>query len=664
MSTAHPIPTEPTIAHPAFGPMKLRLIDESPTNPRGEFDKDALAELAASIKDLGVLQPVMVRPMGERFELVFGHRRFRAAKLVGLKEIPVIIRDLDEREVLEAQLCENLKRQDLSAVEEADGYQRLKSEFNLTVEAIAKKVGKSKASVYARMKLADLSPAARKLVHDKRVDASVALLAARMPSDKLQEKFLKDATTPEREDLPLWSYREAARHAREDYMVDLDKAQFDTTDEALLPPVVLRQGDEYHMGSCRGCPMRTGNQRDLFTDVKDADVCTSPKCFRAKQDAHWAKVKSEAKAQGIKVLEGPETKGLWAQHAVPGCLSYKSGYISLENVAHGGGGNKRYADLLKGKAVEGRVLAIDQAGFIQEIMRPEALHAALKEIGYKRLADEHLVEVGEKEEADGKRAKPDGDDFVDPSTNPRVWTKTLRGKPASKAEEAAEAPPPVAANREPPRFAHPKKDSLATWCPFCETGVELERDGGPDGCRKYHGKCGCCHAALSMIATDEKTSQEIRAQTKASMDRMFGVPKDVPVQKCERPRCTELVINPVGVPPARLCAKHREEPPGPETKDDGKRCGLVDGKSGEPCFKDVGHESTDPVHSNGGRTWKDKKTKCRLCQGRTELMFRQDDGSFECKVCHDLDRGPVIDVKPGESDEAAESRYKKKRATK
>ena len=126
---------------------EIRKIRPNPFQPRRDFSENEMAELAESIKTRGVLQPLMVRRAGDDYELIAGERRFRAAKIAGLSEIPVVIRQVDDRELLELSIIENIQREDLNAMEEAEAYQRLMDEFGLTQESIAQRVGKSRPAV-------------------------------------------------------------------------------------------------------------------------------------------------------------------------------------------------------------------------------------------------------------------------------------------------------------------------------------------------------------------------------------------------------------------------------------------------------------------------------------------------------------------------------------
>lgn len=136
----------------------LRDLVPSPLQPRSEFRAEHLQELVDSIKEHGIIQPLIVRKRGEKFELIAGERRWRAAQLVGLKEAPVILREASDQEVLELALIENIQREDLNPIEEAMAFQRLAKEFGLRQEDIAQKVGKSRTAIANTMRLTELAP--------------------------------------------------------------------------------------------------------------------------------------------------------------------------------------------------------------------------------------------------------------------------------------------------------------------------------------------------------------------------------------------------------------------------------------------------------------------------------------------------------------------------
>lgn len=153
---------------PGLRHLPVASLEPGPFQPRDAMDEAALAELAASIREHGVLQPLLVRPIkasrGNRFEIIGGERRWRAAQAAGLHEVPALVRDLTDREAMAAGLVENLQRQDLNALEEAEGYHRLTDQFGLTQEALARAVGKSRPHVANTLRLLQLPDRVRELL--------------------------------------------------------------------------------------------------------------------------------------------------------------------------------------------------------------------------------------------------------------------------------------------------------------------------------------------------------------------------------------------------------------------------------------------------------------------------------------------------------------------
>ena len=174
-------------------------IVSSPFQPRTEFRDAHLQELADSIKEKGIMQPLIVRRVGEKMELIAGERRWRAAQMVGLKEAPVIVRDASDQDVLELALVENLQREDLNAIEQARAFSRLAKEFNMRQEEIAAKVGKSRAAIANALRLLELHPQLQTWVVQERLSVGHAkvLLSAKSPEEqhKLGEEILRRGLT-------------------------------------------------------------------------------------------------------------------------------------------------------------------------------------------------------------------------------------------------------------------------------------------------------------------------------------------------------------------------------------------------------------------------------------------------------------------------------------
>ena len=152
----------------------VNLLFPSPFQPRKDFDEEALNALVESVKEKGILQPLLVRKKNGRFEIIAGERRWRASKLAGLQTVPVIVKDMDDKEVLEVALVENLLRENLSAIEEAEGFQRLIDEFSHTQEALAQIVGKSRSHVANTLRLLNLPDSVKDLVREGTLSAGHA----------------------------------------------------------------------------------------------------------------------------------------------------------------------------------------------------------------------------------------------------------------------------------------------------------------------------------------------------------------------------------------------------------------------------------------------------------------------------------------------------------
>ena len=172
----------------------VNAIDPNPNQPRVHFDEASLAELTASILAIGVLQPILVRPEGsDRYQLIAGERRWRAASRAGLQMIPAIVRVTDDVSSVEQALVENLHRQDLTPLEEAAAYQQLLEDFNMTHEQVASKVGKSRSAITNALRLLGLPPSIQSLLADGRLSAGHAKALLGTPDRLLQEQLAKRA---------------------------------------------------------------------------------------------------------------------------------------------------------------------------------------------------------------------------------------------------------------------------------------------------------------------------------------------------------------------------------------------------------------------------------------------------------------------------------------
>ena len=194
-STAAAVPATGTAATPPFmgqtsGPMQIDidLIEPSPYQPRTRFREEALEELARSIQASGIIQPLVVRPMGKRFQLIAGERRWRAAERAGLKSVAAIVRPVPDELALEMTLVENLQREDLNAIEQARAFERLMEEFHATQEVVAERTGKDRTTVANAIRLLKLEPTIQDWIEEGKLTAGHgrALLAVSEPQLRMR----------------------------------------------------------------------------------------------------------------------------------------------------------------------------------------------------------------------------------------------------------------------------------------------------------------------------------------------------------------------------------------------------------------------------------------------------------------------------------------------
>jgi ParB/RepB/Spo0J family partition protein len=361
----------------------LEQLRESSFNYRKRFSEAGLAELAADIKEVGVQQPLLVRPQWsnqlrvgieapDRYEIVFGARRFRASQLAGVADAPCMVRSMTEHEARRLQISENLQREDVHPIEEAEGFQALMNDPDepISADGLAEQLGKSRSYVYGRLKLLQACPKVRQACLEGKIGSEVALLIARLRTDKLQQKALGyiEGKYLDLEDGGAKSYRRIRELLNERFTLKLKEAMFDTADALLLPDA----------GACNDCPKRSGNApeyEDVATFKRDAhahydymkhhgaDVCTDPDCFEAKKKAHLKNKAAELEGKGKTVIDGAK-----ARAAIDASGQVKGGYIALKDVK---------AELKKAAAAVDTVTIQDpRTGKTVEAVKVDAVKAA------------------------------------------------------------------------------------------------------------------------------------------------------------------------------------------------------------------------------------------------------------------------------------------------
>ena len=251
--------------------IELDRIIPDPNNRRiGGHDSKKLEQLADSIRTVGVQQPIVVRQIDGQYRLVAGERRWLAAKIAECEAIPAVVRELSDLQVLKIQTIENLQREDIHPLDEAEGYHRLLDQAHYDAAALAKEVGKSVSYIYQRLKLRELVPEAREALVQGGISAGHAILIARLQPGAQQQALevaLGSGKPP--------SVQELDYYIQGEILHDLGRAAFKKDDSDLVPAA----------GACTACAKRTGYIPDLFPEIQKADKCMDGDCYEAKLDA-------------------------------------------------------------------------------------------------------------------------------------------------------------------------------------------------------------------------------------------------------------------------------------------------------------------------------------------------------------------------------------------
>ena len=303
-------------------------IHPSPFNPRTNYPEDAMQELTDSAKEVGIIQPVLVRPRGNgSYELVFGHRRHRAALQAGLSIMPAIVRDLTDAQSAQLQAVENVQRRDLDSIDEALGYAAFIAAHGITKDELARQIGKSRTHVYNRLKLATLHPDGQAALRAGKLRTEVATLVARVPGDKNQAKALALALEGGHAG-ELKSYRTARSELAEKFTLDLKAALWALDDAGLVESA----------GACTVCPKRSGVDPIVYADMLDKkgyndftpkgdNICTDSDCFAGKKTAQLKHQQEALEAKGKVMVVGNA-----ARRAVDAQGNVKGDYIPVSQM--------------------------------------------------------------------------------------------------------------------------------------------------------------------------------------------------------------------------------------------------------------------------------------------------------------------------------------------
>jgi ParB/RepB/Spo0J family partition protein len=385
-------------------------LDACDTNGRGHSDPAAMAELTDSVREHGIIQPLIVRRVDDRYEVVCGHRRLEAARQAGMLDVPVIVLDLSEAQAAQVQLVENLQREDLAPLDEALAIERLLT--LVPIEEAAAQLGKSRTYLAGRMVLTRLPQGARLALEAGTLNLSVALMIARIHDEALREKValevqdgrkIWDPDVDEPTHVPFSVAETRDAFART--MLHLAHATFEPEDADLRPDAL----------PCRLCPKRSGNAPDLFGDVSDQDVCTDPICFAEKRDAGWEARKAEAEEKGYKVLPDKRAKRILldvGQYSGRGVSQIRSdsGFIGPGDRVGRDGDSRQWLQVAKAAKVQPITLAVRDPETDKPVLlwRAEDLAELLPATEKAKLAlPKAIAEAAEPKPAAEKPAGPD-----------------------------------------------------------------------------------------------------------------------------------------------------------------------------------------------------------------------------------------------------------------
>lgn len=419
------------------------LIQPDPGQPRKTFNQEKLEEMAASMREVGVQSPLVVQfipakfkieepdlhtkeyhvrelvdgvwqhafqhaeedqcvtfageqNLKDRFQIIFGERRWRAAQLAGLKALPCIVREITDRDRIKLQFIENNQRENVSLLEEGNAFkaaleQRQSADPKFKVEDLAKELGLSRASAYERLKLTRGTVATLEALKAGKISASVAAVLAQIPEPAKQDKLLVEITNEDSWGYP-YSVRDVQVMIEDKYVQQLGKAPFKLDDDKVFTPqgweLIPKLPDWANRGSCVDCQRRTGNMVATFPELAARpNVCTHPTCFAAKCKAHWINKAATEKEKGKAVMTETEFRKV------------KSDYLAGEKFEYTQNRSGTFEQLM-GKHKPEPVLVSTAKG-LEKWYPKEDAQAAMKKNGVK--LHSHRAEATETPEQEKKR---------------------------------------------------------------------------------------------------------------------------------------------------------------------------------------------------------------------------------------------------------------------
>ncbi len=382
--------------------VSLSDLCECPLNPRKRYDEAKLRELGESVEKQGVIHALLVRPRspeasadgGCLYEVIAGHRRFRAALLVNVHTLPVVVRPMSDAHALSLMLSENLQRQDLNAIEEAEGYASMLALVDPvtavpvhTLASLALEIGKSIDHVRDCLRLLRLPDKAREAVETGVIGKSIGYMIAKVPDKQLRKKFA-DEVIKGWNGYPM-SFRETNDHRRRNYMVELTKVPFDRKKAALVPQKNNEAGERISGGACADCPWNSANGEEPSAKG-NVSACLNPACYAEKVDVNVRVVKEKALEEGKIIIEGDKAKRVFEWDGKT--PRYDSGMVRLDETVDGCPGTKKPPTWKKmlstagpsGVAVTPQIqVVIDDKGKAHELVQRSLAIAAATKNGFE-----------------------------------------------------------------------------------------------------------------------------------------------------------------------------------------------------------------------------------------------------------------------------------------
>lgn len=636
--------------------VELDRIEPDPDQPRKYFDEAKLQELAVSITEHWVRTPITLRPNPKKkdaYIIEVGERRWRASQIAGKTEIPAII-DTAKYEpglVLELQLIENSQREDIGALEEGETYLKLKKHFGHTVETLMSRTGKSRSHVYSRIALTNLAEPVKKALRTGELEPAIADIIATIGDAKLQEQALKDCLgksdhnayrdghveveTADGAKLPL-SFRAARMLINTKYKLRLQLAPFDIADEKLTKA-----------GACGPCPFRSGNQPELpgvAPATKVEDMCQRPSCFQEKTKAAFDKAADEHKALGHRIVLFKEAEKLNVFSWNKTDIGYSSPWVDPKDaIPYDITGNYESKSTWKGMlgtnelAKVPRAFVQDASGRGRELLDRAAAVDALRKNGklkHKKTSSpgdaNYSKERAEEREKEKLRAAAYGA-LIDKAT-------VAAAKDLPAAKEVAMWRWVALAIAGDYHYTERTLFSDRRGLDFdtqLETLVEKAKTAGElralivemlmckmaDAVIEETGDSDEAMALAEKLFGLDWNEAELAAQAEAESLKESEAAAKAKEKLLEAVRTGKRCGAKTNAKPPEVCLKpygHEgnhmgktevpwaNDEPSPAGRMDGKDCGVIDGKKGNACIHDQGH---DGPHSDGKRTWANKPAK-------------------------------------------------------